>query len=67
MRDPFAGYDQWKTASPYDDDPDECEHENLEHQAAQPERSDEPGCPEGFICEDCGEFIDLDEATRLGI
>ena len=22
MRDPFAGYDQWKTASPYDDQPD---------------------------------------------
>lgn len=22
VRDPFAGYDQWKTASPYDDDPD---------------------------------------------
>lgn len=23
MRDPFAGYDQWKTASPYDDDYEE--------------------------------------------
>lgn len=22
MRDPFQGYDQWKTASPYDDEPD---------------------------------------------
>jgi len=22
MRDPFAGYDQWKTATPYDDEPD---------------------------------------------
>lgn len=22
MRDPFAGYDQWKTASPYDDQPE---------------------------------------------
>jgi hypothetical protein len=22
MNDPFQGYDQWKTASPYDDDPD---------------------------------------------
>ena len=22
MRDPFQGYDQWKTASPYDDHPD---------------------------------------------
>lgn len=22
MRDPFQGYDQWKTASPFDDEPD---------------------------------------------
>ena len=22
MRHPFQGYDQWKTASPYDDDPE---------------------------------------------
>ena len=22
MRDPFAGYDQWKTASPWDDEPE---------------------------------------------
>ena len=32
MRDPFRMYDQWKTASPYDDEPDilaecsECAH-----------------------------------------
>lgn len=25
MRDPFAGYDQWKTASPYDDEVDPFE------------------------------------------
>ena len=36
MRDPFAGYDQWKTASPYDDEPDvvdNCSHvvQNIEY------------------------------------
>lgn len=25
MSDPFSGYDAWKTASPYDDDPDVLE------------------------------------------
>jgi len=25
IRDPFSGYDQWKTASPYDDEADPYE------------------------------------------
>lgn len=44
-----------------------CQHDNTEYQAYQPERHDEPGCPEGNICLDCGTFLEIDAATRLGI
>ena len=48
MRDPFAGYDQWKTASPYDDYPEICEACGVDASSCT--------CPE---CPECGDIGNL--------
>ena len=45
MRDPFANYDAWKTASPYDDESDvihEAENWLKRNEAQSSEDSDDP-------------------------
>lgn len=51
MRDPFHGYDQWKTASPYDDEAP-CEICGIDPADCQ--------CPECPVCEALGQFREGD-------
>lgn len=59
----FLGYDQWKTASPYDEEPDAgpdcvCGHPAVDHEC--PDEGDAPGaCAD---C-DCKKYV-LDEAEH---
>lgn len=44
-----------------------CEHKEVEWQNYQPTRTDEPGCSEGWLCQECGELVPVDEATKSGV